>query len=461
MQSINPATGELIEEYVEHTDAEVDAVLSRGARAFDGWRRTPVRERAAALARVAEVLRRDRDRHAALMTTEMGKPLSQALAEVDKCAWACEYYAENAERMLAPERVQTEAVDSYVQFLPLGPVLAVMPWNFPYWQLFRAGAAILAAGNTIVLKHAENVTGCALALERLFAEAGLPEHVVQTVVLSARRTTPLVNDPRIVAATLTGSERAGSAVAAAAGESIKKCVLELGGSDPFIVLEDADVPAAAEWAVRSRFQNAGQSCIAAKRLIVAEPVAAEFEAELVRRVQALEVGEPTKDSTDVGPMARADLRDALTRQVRRTVSAGADVLAGWDPRSGKRPGAGPGFYFTPTVVRLSGEVTDTAMMREETFGPAVALVRVPDEDAAIALANDSPYGLSSNLWTGDQDRARRLSTQIQAGACFVNGMTASDPRMPFGGIKRSGYGRELAEFGIREFVNIQAVYIAR
>jgi acyl-CoA reductase-like NAD-dependent aldehyde dehydrogenase len=461
MQSINPATGEPIEEYAEHTDAEVDAILGRAATAFDVWRRTPVAERAAALGRVAEVLRRDRDRHAALMTAEMGKPLGQAAAEVDKCAWACEYYAEHAERMLAPQHVETDAVDSYVQFLPLGPVLAVMPWNFPYWQLFRAGAAILAAGNPVVLKHAENVTGCALALEQVFLEAGLPAGVVQTVLLSGPRTTPLVGDPRIVAATLTGSERAGAAVAAAAGEAIKKCVLELGGSDPFIVLEDADVAAAAQWAAKARFQNAGQSCIAAKRLIVAEAVAEEFEAELVRRVQALEVGDPTKDSTDIGPMARADLRDSLTGQVRRTVAAGAEVLAGWDPRSGTRPGAEPGFYFTPTVVRLARNDAGTAMMREETFGPAVALVRVPDEDAAIALANNSPYGLSSNLWTRDLDRARRLSVEIQAGACFVNGMTASDPRLPFGGVKRSGYGRELAEFGIREFVNAQAVHIAR
>ncbi len=461
MQSINPATGELIAEYAEHTAAEVEAILGRAAQAFAGWRRTPVADRAQGLGRVAALLRRDRDAHAALMTAEMGKPINQALAEVDKCAWVCDYYAEHAEAMLAPAPARTDAVDSYVQFLPLGPVLAVMPWNFPYWQVFRAGAAILAAGNPILLKHAENVTGCALALERLFAEAGLPEHVVQAVLLSGPRTTPLVSDRRVVAATLTGSDRAGAAVAAAAGAAIKKCVLELGGSDPFIVLEDADVPAAAEWAAKARFQNTGQSCIAAKRLIVVESVADEFEAELVRRVQALEVGDPTKDSTDLGPMARADLRDALTGQVRRTVSAGADVLVGWDPRSGKRPGAEPGFYFTPTVVRLSRKNTETAMMREETFGPAVALVRVPGEDAAVALANESPYGLSSNLWTRDLDRARRLSAEIQAGACFVNGMTASDPRLPFGGIKRSGYGRELAEFGIREFVNAQTVYIAR
>jgi succinate-semialdehyde dehydrogenase / glutarate-semialdehyde dehydrogenase len=458
MQSINPATGELIAEYAEHTAAEVEAILDRAARAFAGWRRTPVAERAQALSRVAALLRRDRDATAALMTAEMGKPINQALAEVDKCAWVCDYYAEQAEAMLAPVPARTDAVDSYVQFLPMGPVLAVMPWNFPYWQVFRAGAAILAAGNPILLKHAENVTGCALALERLFAEAGLPEHVVQAVLLTGPHTTPLMSDRRLAAATLTGSDRAGAAVAAAA---IKKVVLELGGSDPFIVLEDADVPAAAQWAVKARFQNTGQSCIAAKRLIVVEPVADEFEAELVQRVQALEVGDPTKDSTDLGPMARADLRDALTSQVRRTVSAGADVLVGWDPRSGKRPGAEPGFYFTPTVVRLSRKNTETAMMREETFGPAAALVRVPGEDAAIALANESPYGLSSNLWTRDLDRARRLSAEIQAGACFVNGMTASDPRLPFGGTKRSGYGRELAEFGIREFVNAQAVYLAR
>jgi acyl-CoA reductase-like NAD-dependent aldehyde dehydrogenase len=461
MQSINPATGDVIEEYAEHTDSEVEAILARSARAFEVWRKVPVGERAAALTRVAELLRRDRDRHAALMSAEMGKPLSQALAEVDKCAWVCDHYAEHAEQMLAPLAVPTEAVDSYVQFLPLGPVLAVMPWNYPYWQLFRAGAATLAAGNTLILKHAENVTGCSLALERVFAEAGLPEHVVQSALLSGPRTSALVTDPRVVAATLTGSERAGTALATAAGGVLKRVVLELGGSDPFIVLADADVAGAAEWAAKARFQNAGQSCIAAKRLIVAEPVAAEFEAELVRRVQALAVGDPTKDSTDVGPMARADLRDTLIGQVRRTVAAGAEVVTGWDPRSGKRAGPEPGFFFTPTVVRLPKAATSTAMMREETFGPAVTLVRVPDEDAAISLANDSPYGLSSVLWTGDHDRARRLSREIQAGACFVNGMTASDPRLPFGGIKRSGYGRELGEFGIKEFVNAQTVHIAR
>jgi acyl-CoA reductase-like NAD-dependent aldehyde dehydrogenase len=461
MQSINPATGEVIEEYAEHTNAQVETILGRSAAAFEGWRRTPVGERAAALSRVAELLRRDRDGHAALMTAEMGKPLSQALAEVDKCAWVCDYYAERAGSMLAPAAVQTEAVDSYVQFLPLGPVLAVMPWNYPYWQLFRAGAAILAAGNTIILKHAENVTGCSLALERLFAEAGLPEYVVQSALLSGPRTSPLMADPRIVAATLTGSERAGTALATAAGAALKKVVLELGGSDPFIVLADADVPAAAEWAAKARFQNAGQSCIAAKRLIVAAEVAEEFEAELVTRVRALVVGDPTKDSTDVGPMARLDLRDALASQVRRTVSSGAEVITGWDPRGGTRPGTEPGFFFSPTVVRLSRRAWGTAMMREETFGPAVTLVRVPDEASAIALANNTPYGLSSILWTRDLDRARLLSREIQAGACFINGMTASDPRLPFGGIKRSGYGRELGEFGIKEFVNAQTVYIAR
>jgi acyl-CoA reductase-like NAD-dependent aldehyde dehydrogenase len=461
MQSINPATGEVIEEYAEHTDAEVDAILTRSATAFGVWRKVPVRERAAALSRVAGLLRRDRDRHAALMTAEMGKPLRQALAEVDKCALVCDFYAEHAESFLSPVAAPTEALDSYVQFLPLGPVLAVMPWNYPYWQLFRAGAATLAAGNTIVLKHAENVTGCSLALEALFREAGLPEHVVQSALLSGPRTSPLVADSRIAAATLTGSERAGTALATAAGGALKKVVLELGGSDPFIVLEDADVAGAAEWAAKARFQNAGQSCIAAKRLIVTAPVANEFEEELIRHVAALSVGDPTKDSTDLGPMARADLRDTLAGQVRRTVAAGAEVVTGWDPRSGKRPGTGPGFYFTPTVVRLARTAGAAAMMNEETFGPAVTLVRVPDEAAAITLANSSPYGLSSNLWTGDHDRARRLAGEIQAGACFVNGMTASDPRLPFGGIKRSGHGRELGEFGIKEFVNAQTVHIAR
>ncbi|HSV67985.1 MAG TPA: NAD-dependent succinate-semialdehyde dehydrogenase [Mycobacteriales bacterium] len=452
MRSINPATGELIAEYDEHTDAEVDAILGRARTAYQGWRRTSLVDRAAALGRVAALLRKERDEHAALMTTEMGKPLDQARAEVDKCAWACDYYAQHGERLLAPTVVPTEAAESYVQYLPLGPVLAVMPWNFPYWQLFRAGAAILLAGNVVLLKHAENVTGCARAIVDLLAEAGLGEDVVQSLRLPGARTPALLADDRIAAATLTGSTRAGSTLAAAAGRAIKKCVLELGGSDPFIVLADADVPRAAEWATRARFQNTGQSCIAAKRLIVAEPVAEEFEAELVRRVEALTVGDPTLPGTDLGPLARADLRDTLAGQVRRTVEAGGVVLTGGVAV------AEPGFYYTPTVVRVEAG-SGAPMLVEETFGPAVAVLRVPDARTAIEVANDTPYGLSSNLWTRDLDRARRLAGELAAGSCFVNGMTASDLRLPFGGVKRSGYGRELGSFGPREFVNIQTVVI--
>lgn len=455
MRSVNPATGQTIADYDEHSDAQVDEILDAVASAQLRWQAEPVERRADGLRRMASLLRDDarKRRLAELMTAEMGKPIGQAVAEVDKCAWVCEYYADNAEDMLAPATIDVGGDDAYVNYLPLGTILAIMPWNFPFWQVFRAAAPILASGNAVVLKHAENVSGCALEIERLFADAGFGSDTVRALLLPGSRTSPLLADGRIAGATLTGSERAGVSVAKTAGHHLKKTVLELGGSDAYIVLDDADVEAAVATAVTARFQNSGQSCIAAKRFVVTESVADEFIERFVAGVEALKTGAPTQDGTDVGPMARHDLRQELASQVDRSVRKGATVLTG-----GYVPD-GPGAFYANTVV----EATDTSVpvMRQETFGPVAAVIRVPDVDTAIAAANDTPFGLSASLWTSDLDAARTLATKLQSGGCFVNTMTASDPRLPFGGVKRSGYGRELAWFGIREFTNPQTVRIAR
>ncbi len=451
LESINPATEEVAATYEAYDDARVEQVLDRAEAAFQAWRQTSLDERAAALRRVSAVLRAGVPKYGALITREMGKTLGEAEAEVEKCATGTDFYAEQGARFLADAHVETAARESYVAFEPLGPILAIMPWNFPLWQLIRHAAPALMAGNVIVLKHASNVTGCALAIEEIFRDAGLPEGCVQALLIDSSRVEKVIHDPRIAAVTLTGSSEAGSKVAAAAGAALKKTVLELGGSDAFIVLEDADLAKAAEIAAKARFQNAGQSCIAAKRFLVAEPVADEFTRLFAEQARAYPVGDPTDRSNKMGPLARIDLRDSIEDQLARSLAAGATVEAGGE----RVPGSG--YFFQPTVV---GNVTaGMPVFDEETFGPVAAVIRVADADAAIAAANDSQYGLGGALWTRDIERAKQLARRIETGGVFINGMTASNPRLPFGGVKRSGYGRELAEWGIREFVNVQTVWV--
>lgn len=451
IQSINPTTEEVLETFELHSQGQIDKVLGQARQAFLRWRGTTFAQRAEYFQRVARYLREHKTKLARTAVLEMGKSLVEAEAEVEKCAWNCDYYAENAEHFLADEKVTTNATESYVSFQPLGVVLALMPWNFPYWQVFRFAAPALMAGNTAVLKHASNVSRCALEIERIFRECGLPEGVFQTVLVPGSETAKLIADRRVAAVTLTGSEGAGVAVGSNSGGALKKSVLELGGSDAFIVLEDADIDLAAQVGVTARFQNNGQSCIAAKRFIVVESVADEFERKFAAAASKLRMGDPLERETQIGPVARGDLRDELDRQVQESIKRGARVVLGGRPVEGK------GYFYEPTII---ADVTpDMPMFREETFGPAAAVIRARDADHAIELANDSEFGLGGNLWTRDLKRGRELARRIESGAVFINGMTASDPRLPFGGIKHSGYGRELSSFGIREFVNIQTVWI--
>jgi acyl-CoA reductase-like NAD-dependent aldehyde dehydrogenase len=452
VESIDPATGETIGTYELFTEGRIDAALDLAHGAFGDWRRAPWERRAELLAAVARELRAATEELSETVSREMGKPIAEARAEVEKCAWAAEHYAEHGGGYLAPEEVDAGPGRRVVLHKrPLGVVLAIMPWNYPLWQAMRAAAPILAAGNCFVLKHASNVTGSALLLERIFERAGAPAGVFKTIVVSGSKASVLIGDRRIAAATLTGSDAAGVAVGEAAGRAIKPVVLELGGSDPFIVLADADLGRAVEVAVTARFQNTGQSCIAAKRFIVVEAVAEEFEERFAAGAAALRRGSPLDPETQLGPMAREDLRDELAEIVRASESAGARVLTG-----GAAPEE-PGAWYEPTVVAAPAE-SRAPVMREETFGPVAAVARVPDDAAAVALANDSEFGLGCSLWTTDLDRAEALSADLEAGMVFVNAMTASDPRIPFGGVKRSGVGRELGgELGTRAFVNLQAV----
>jgi succinate-semialdehyde dehydrogenase/glutarate-semialdehyde dehydrogenase len=451
LKSIDPASGRELASFPELDEAGVEAAIARAFASRHAWRDAGLENRAATIRAVAGVLRADRDRYASLLTSEMGKPIAEAEGEVEKCAWTSTWIADNAARLLADEPIESTATQSYVRFQPLGVVLAVMPWNFPFWQAFRAGLPALVAGNVMLLKHSSNVPQSALAIEEVFREAGVPDGVFQTLLIGSKAVDRIIADHRVAGVTLTGSEAAGAQVAATAGKSLKKSVLELGGSDPFIVLADADVKAAATVACRARNQNNGQSCIAAKRFIVEEPVADEFEELFSKAVGALKVGDPMDRGNQVGPLARADLVDDLERQVAESIRLGARTLTG-----GKRV-KGDGYFFQPTV--LANVRPGMPAYHEETFGPVAAVIRVKDSEDALRVANDTDFGLGSSIWTSDVERAKQLAERVEAGLVFINGMVASDARLPFGGVKRSGYGRELSSYGIREFTNIQTVWV--
>jgi succinate-semialdehyde dehydrogenase/glutarate-semialdehyde dehydrogenase len=450
IESVNPATGQRLRSFEPDTAAAGEGKLATAAAAFKSWSRKPIAERAAVLRRAGEILETDKQTFGAVMTAEMGKPIGAAVAEAEKCGAACRYYADHAETFLRPE-VEANGLDA-VFFQPLGAVLAVMPWNFPFWQVIRFAAPALAAGNVGLLKHASNVPQCALALQDLFARAGAPAGVFQTLLVGSDRVAAIIADERVAAVTVTGSEGAGRDIASTAGNHIKKSVLELGGSDAFIVLASADLPRAVATAVKARIVNNGQSCIAAKRFIVADAIHDRFVRDFATAMAALRVGDPALPDTQLGPLALASIRDGVADQVDRSVAAGARVVTG-----GKRPD-GPGWFYPATV--LADVPPDAAAAREEVFGPVAAVFRVAGIDDAIALANASPFGLGAAAWTRDRAEADRLARELESGTVFINGMVASDHRFPFGGVKRSGYGRELGVFGLREFVNIKTVRMA-
>jgi succinate-semialdehyde dehydrogenase/glutarate-semialdehyde dehydrogenase len=452
MRAINPATGALIAEYEDFPAERIPEAVKKADQAHQEWRTLPLAERSKRTLAAATVLRDRSEELAQLMTAEMGKPIKEARSEIEKCAWVCEYYAESAEHFLSPEMVETSASRSYIAYEPLGVILAIMPWNFPIWQVVRFAAPAMTSGNAVLLKHAPSVPGCALACEDIFRKAGFPEGLFQTLLLYVDEVEKLIDDPLVRAVTLTGSTAAGKAVASAAGSRLKKTVLELGGSDPYVILADADLDAAMPACLTARLINTGQSCIAAKRYIVVESLREEFERELVARMTAVRMGDPTSEDVDIGPIARDDLRANLHRQVEESVTAGARLLLG-----GKLP-AGTGFYYPPTVLTDVGPGMPAYL--EELFGPVASVIPVANDDEALRAANDTVYGLSGAVFTSDVERGERIAREvIQAGSVFVNEFSRSDPRLPFGGIKESGYGRELSGFGIREFVNVKAVYV--
>ena len=450
--TVNPATGETLKTFTPLTDQEIETKLALAESTYQEYRKTTFAQRSQWLERAADILERDAVKFAQIMTTEMGKPLQSAIAEAEKCALVCRFYAEKAPEFLADVSIASDAGHSYVAYQPLGVILAVMPWNFPFWQVFRFAAPALMAGNVGILKHASNVPQCALAIEEIITQAGFPTGVFQTLLIGAGQVKSIVEDNRVKAATLTGSEPAGAALAAAAGQEIKKVVLELGGSDPFVVLESADLSEAVATGVKARMLNNGQSCIAAKRFIVQESIADEFQSQLIARFQELSIGDPMDKSTNIGPLATATIRSELDQQVKNAVEQGAKVLIGGEPISDR-----PGNFYPPTI--LSDIPPEAAVAQEEFFGPVALLFRVKDLDEAIALANNIPFGLGASAWTNDSEQRERLIAELEAGAVFINGMVKSDPRLPFGGIKRSGYGRELSRQGIHEFVNIKTVWV--
>jgi len=450
--TVNPATGEVISTFKPLSDHEIEIKMKIAIAAFEEQRVTPFAMRAKRLLKVANVLEQEKERYGRVMSLEMGKPFKAAVAEVLKCASGCRFYAEHGEKFLADEIVETGAKKSFIRYFPIGPILAVMPWNFPFWQVIRFAAPALMAGNVGLLKHASNVPQCAIELEGIFKEAGFPPGAFQALLITSAQVDPLLADPRIVAATLTGSEQAGIQVGIGAAKRIKKVVLELGGSDPFIVMPSADLDVAVETGVQARIQNNGQSCIAAKRFIVAEPIAADFERKYVARMESLRVGDPFDEKTELGPLATPDGVKDLHADVQKTISAGAKLLTGGHPLDR------PGNYYAPTV--LTDVPKGSPAYAEELFGPVASIFRVKDQDEAIRLANDVRFGLGASVWTNDDKERERFINELEAGMVFVNKMVASDPRIPFGGVKQSGHGRELGVHGIREFVNAKTVWIA-
>ena len=451
LDAVNPATGETLRTYDEMTPQQTASAIDAAHAAWKSWRKSAFSERAKPMKNAAAILRERKEEFARLMALEMGKPLKQGIAEAEKCALGCDYYADHAEAHLAPEVVKTEATKSYVAFEPLGVVLAVMPWNFPFWQVFRFAAPALMAGNAGVLKHASNVPGCAIAIEDVFAQAGFPEGVFRTLLIGSKQVKSVIENPLVSAVTLTGSTPAGKAVAAQAGAALKKTVLELGGSDPYIVLEDADLDHAVNTCATSRLINSGQSCVNAKRFIVVEPLVASFTEKLVAEMKARKMGDPLVEGTDVGPQARPDLRDELHKQVMDSVAKGATLLLGGEIPPGR------GSFYPPTV--LTNVKPGMPAYDEELFGPVASIFAVRDEAEAVQVANDSIFGLGAAVFTKDVARGERVARELEAGCTFVNTLVASDPRLPFGGIKESGYGRELGTYGIREFVNMKTVYV--
>jgi succinate-semialdehyde dehydrogenase/glutarate-semialdehyde dehydrogenase len=452
LTAINPANGSTIKTYRETTEEQIPNRIEASHKASFVWKKMTLLERAELMRKASQILAGNREEYAKTMALEMGKPIGQGRAEIEKCAWVCEYYADNASKMLQPEIIETDAGSSFVSFQPLGVIFAVMPWNYPFWQVFRFAAPGLMAGNAVVLKHASNVPGCSLAIEDIFKKAGFPEHLFQNLLISSKQAEMVIDHPLIRAVTLTGSTSAGQAVAAKAGKLLKKTVLELGGSDPYIILEDADLESAVKTCVESRLLNSGQSCIAAKRFVVVEAVRQRFEDMFVEQMRMKKMGNPLEEDIDVGPQARFDLCENLHRQVSQSIVKGAKCLLGGEIPKGK------GAFYPPTV--LTGVRKGMPAYEEEIFGPVGAIISVEDENEAVQVANDSCFGLGAAVFTGDIKRGERIATyDLEAGSCFVNAFVKSDPRLPFGGIKSSGYGRELSHYGIKEFINIKTVYV--
>ncbi|MFC1565539.1 NAD-dependent succinate-semialdehyde dehydrogenase [Candidatus Neomarinimicrobiota bacterium] len=452
LQSINPFNQEVIQSYKEHSQNEINNIITDADITFKEWRRTNFGERSELLRNTVSILKKNIEEYSKIMTMEMGKPIRESRAEIEKCAWICEYYAENSEKFLSPQEIKTDALKSYITFQPLGVIFAVMPWNFPFWQVFRFAVPTLMAGNVGILKHSSNVSGCALAIERIFRDAGFPKNTFQTLLINNKVVASVIENSAIKAVTLTGSTPAGKAVASKAGEMLKKTVLELGGSDPYIILEDANLQKAVNSCSISRLINTGQSCIAAKRFIVVESVLKKFQSLLIKKMKNIIMGNPFNENTDIGPMARIDLCDELHQQVIKSLKLGAKLVFGKQYSDGKRA-------FYPPII-LTDVKPGMPAFDEELFGPVAAIVPAKDENDAIALANNSVFGLGAAIFTKDIARGEKIAAEkLETGSCFVNDFVKSDPRLPFGGIKQSGYGRELSDFGIREFVNIKTIYV--